>query len=66
VSVAADRFETLARVAAALHVPCQALGHVSGDRITIGIDGRTVVDMALEEAEHAWATSIERRMTRRS
>jgi len=29
-------------------------------------NGRTVVDMALEEAEHAWSTSIERRMTRRS
>jgi phosphoribosylformylglycinamidine synthase len=66
VSVAPDRVDALARAAATLHVPCQAIGHVGGDRVTIGINGRTVVDIALEEAEHAWSTSIERQMTRRS
>jgi phosphoribosylformylglycinamidine synthase len=66
VSVSPDRVDALTRAAATLRVPCQAIGHVGGDRITVGIDGQTVVDMALDEAEHAWSTSIERRMARRS
>ncbi len=64
VSATSDGLERLLAAARELNVPAQAIGTVGGDRITLAVDGETVVDVALAAAEDAWATCIERRMTR--
>jgi phosphoribosylformylglycinamidine synthase II len=66
VSVSADDVSTLASMATQSGVSYRVIGQVGGERITLAVAGRKAVDMALDEAERAWSTSIERRMTRRS
>jgi phosphoribosylformylglycinamidine synthase subunit PurL len=66
VSVAPERLASLAAAAAALNVPARTIGQVGGERITLAVDGHTAVDVALDQAERAWSTSIEHRMARRS
>jgi phosphoribosylformylglycinamidine synthase II len=55
--------EVLAR-AAREGVPASVIGRVGGGRIRLSIDGRTVLDVALADAESAWATAIPRRFDR--
>ncbi|HUE85578.1 MAG TPA: phosphoribosylformylglycinamidine synthase subunit PurL [Vicinamibacterales bacterium] len=50
------RFRELARE---LGVPVQAIGETGGARITLKVDGTTVVDVAAKEAETRWLTAIE-------
>jgi phosphoribosylformylglycinamidine synthase subunit PurL len=66
VSVPPDALDTLLAAAAAHGVAAHVIGDVGGSRIVLAVDGQPQVDMALDEAERAWATSIEQRMTRRS
>ena len=66
VSVAPGQLAALVAAAAAHHVPARAIGQVEGERITLAVDGHTAVDIARDEAELAWSTAIEDRMTRRS
>jgi phosphoribosylformylglycinamidine synthase II len=66
VSVAPAAFDDLAALAARHGVRLRAIGQTGGERITLAVDGRKVVDVPLDDAETAWSTSIERRMARRS
>jgi phosphoribosylformylglycinamidine synthase subunit PurL len=59
----ADVSSVLARAAAA-RVPATVIGRTGGERITLAVDGRAVVDVTVADAETAWATAIERRMSR--
>jgi len=60
VSVAPAREAELLSLAARAQVPAQRIGVVTGDRVRIVIDGRTVIDEPLADVERTWATAIER------
>jgi phosphoribosylformylglycinamidine synthase subunit PurL len=55
--------EVLAR-AARDGVPAKVIGRVGGARICLSIDGQVALDVALANAESAWATAIQRRFER--
>ena len=52
-----DADAVLAR-AASTGVPAQVLGRTGGERLRFGLDGATVVDVALADAEQRWATGL--------
>jgi phosphoribosylformylglycinamidine synthase len=60
VSVDSARADELLALAREHGVPASMIGRVGGDRIRLAIDGRTVVDELLAEAERTWATGIDR------
>jgi phosphoribosylformylglycinamidine synthase II len=66
VSVAVDKREALLERAGSVGVPALVIGETGGDRIRISVDGTTVIDRAVGDAEQAWATEIERRMVRKA
>ena len=59
-SVAAGHEAELMSLAAREHVPARRLGVVTGKRVQIAIDGRTVIDEPLSQVERTWSTAIER------
>ncbi len=60
VSAAPGREADLLALAAREGVPTRRIGLVGGSRIRVSIDGRKVLDEPLIDAEHTWATAIER------
>ena len=42
-------------------VPARVVGRVGGSRIRLSVDGRVAVDLAVADAESAWASAIQRR-----
>ena len=64
VSAAPGRLEQLLAAARELDVPARVIGKTGGDRITIAVAGTSVIDVAVADAESAWATAIEERMAR--
>jgi len=60
VSVAPAREAELLSLAARLQVPARRIGVVTGDRVRVAIDGRTVIDEPLADVERPWAMAIER------
>src|SRR5690606_12856573 len=56
--------DLLAR-AAALGVPARVIGRTGGTRITIAVDGRPGVDVAVAEAETEWGSALERQFRQR-
>jgi phosphoribosylformylglycinamidine synthase len=60
VSVAPAREAELLALAGREQVPARRIGLVAGNRIQIAIEGRTVIDVSLAEAERTWTTAIER------
>jgi phosphoribosylformylglycinamidine synthase len=64
VSVSADRLEMLLSLALAGGVPARRIGTVGGDRISIAIEGRVVVDELLADATQIWSGSIDRQFER--
>jgi phosphoribosylformylglycinamidine synthase len=65
VSVAPGRVDELRALAAGAGVPAVAIGVVGGDRITLSVDGRRVLDEPLRAAEEIWSTAIEEYFERR-
>ena len=51
-------------MAAAEGIPASVVGRVGGSRIRLSVGGRAVVDLAVETAEAAWATAVERHFDR--
>jgi phosphoribosylformylglycinamidine synthase len=64
VVVSAAPGQAAALKAAAEHagVPAAEIGRTGGSRIRIAVDGVLAVDRAVDQAEHAWSSAIERRM----
>ena len=58
VSVAPEQLSTLLQMAADAGVPAIAIGRTGGARVTIAVDGRTVLDESLREAEEIWSSAI--------
>ena len=64
VSVRPEQITRLRELARELAVPATLIGETGGSRIMLKVDGATVLDMAASEAEHRWATAIEKLMDR--
>jgi phosphoribosylformylglycinamidine synthase len=64
VSARPHKLGRLREIGAALGVPIQVLGGTGGQRIRIQVEGKTVIDVAVSEAETRWATAIESVMVR--
>ncbi|MGE3579173.1 MAG: phosphoribosylformylglycinamidine synthase subunit PurL [Vicinamibacterales bacterium] len=64
VSVAPEHVARLEQAARAAGVPCTTVGRTGGDRIRLRVAGRAAVDVALANAERAWATAIGNRFRR--
>jgi phosphoribosylformylglycinamidine synthase len=60
VSVAAADGNALLQMAAQAGVPAKLIGKTGGSRIVVHVDGRDVLDVASDEAERTWSTSIAR------
>jgi phosphoribosylformylglycinamidine synthase subunit PurL len=58
VSVAAAESKALLQMAAQAGVPAKLIGKTGGPRIVVRVDGREVLDVARDEAERIWSTSI--------
>jgi phosphoribosylformylglycinamidine synthase len=65
VSVEPSRTTEVLQQAAAAGVPARVIGETGGNRLRIAVAGRVVVDVAVSDAEHVWATAIEQRFARR-
>jgi len=64
VSTSPARAQDLVRMAAAVNVPAKLIGRTGGDRIRIVVEGRTLIDEPLGEAEQLWSTAIEKYFVR--
>jgi phosphoribosylformylglycinamidine synthase len=62
VSTDGDRLEALLAAAVRAGVSANVIGSTGGDRIQIVVDGLEALDVAVADAEEAWATSIEEKM----
>ena len=62
VSTDGERLEGLLAAATKASVPARVIGRTGGDRIQVSVDGRFDVDVAVADAEQAWATAIEKKM----
>ena len=63
VSAAGDRLDAVLAAAKSAGVTATVIGKTGGDRIRLSVGGTAVVDAAIGDAEQAWATAIERRMS---
>ena len=59
VSLSSDKLERLREMAREAEIPAHVIGTVGGERITLKIDGKIVIDVAAKDAESRWATAIE-------
>jgi phosphoribosylformylglycinamidine synthase subunit PurL len=64
VSTERERLDRLLAAAAKADVPARVIGRTGGDRIQVSVDGRLDIDVAVADAEQAWATAIEKQMGR--
>jgi phosphoribosylformylglycinamidine synthase len=53
------------RCARAAGVPVAVIGETGGNRLRMAVGGRTVLDQAVEDAEQAWSSAIERAFARK-
>jgi phosphoribosylformylglycinamidine synthase subunit PurL len=66
VSVEESRADELLARAAAARVPAANIGRTGGTRLVIRLDGAPAIDVAITDAEHAWASAIETHFARRT
>jgi phosphoribosylformylglycinamidine synthase len=60
VSVAPDQLDAFLARAAAAGVPSRVAGRTGGSRLVVRLDGGVVIDVAVDEAEAAWNSALER------
>jgi len=60
VSVSAAREAELLALAQGEQVPARRIGVATGNRISLAIDGRAVLDEPLADGEYVWSTAIEK------
>jgi phosphoribosylformylglycinamidine synthase len=65
VSVRPERVDELMALASDAGVVAAPIGKVAGDRIRIAVDGRSVLDEPLADADQLWSTAIEKFFERR-
>jgi phosphoribosylformylglycinamidine synthase len=59
VSTSPDAVARVLERAAALNVPARVIGQTGGNRLRIAVDGRTIVDVAVDAAERTWTNGLE-------
>ncbi len=62
VSVEDAKLPAVLAAAKAAGVPAAAIGKTGGERIRVSVGGAPAIDMAVQDAEQAWATAIEQKM----
>jgi phosphoribosylformylglycinamidine synthase len=65
VSVTTSNLADVLQRAAAHSVPARAIGETGGNRLRIAMDGRTIVDIAVDELERTWSSAIEQHFEKR-
>jgi phosphoribosylformylglycinamidine synthase len=65
VSVEADRADDLLARAVTAGVPAAVIGRTGGTRLVIRVGGEAAIDVAIEDAEHAWASALDAHFARR-
>ena len=60
VSVVPDNLTIVLERAVAAKVPARVVGQTGGNCIRMAVAGQLVIDQAVDEAERAWATALER------
>jgi phosphoribosylformylglycinamidine synthase subunit PurL len=65
VSTTPDNVADVLQRAAAARVPARVIGETGGNRLRISVAGALAVDVAIDEAERAWSTAIERVFARK-
>jgi phosphoribosylformylglycinamidine synthase II len=59
VSTSPDALARVLERAASVNVPARVIGQTGGNRLRIAVEGRTILDVAVDAAEHAWTTGLE-------
>ena len=62
VSTSGDRLEAVMSAARSAGVPAAAIGKTGKDRIRVTVGGQPAIDVPVTDAEHVWASTIERKM----
>ena len=65
VSCASRHLNAVMTAAAAAEVTAREIGRVGGDTIRLSVNGQVAIESPVADAEHAWATAIEKRMQRK-
>jgi formate-dependent phosphoribosylglycinamide formyltransferase (GAR transformylase) len=60
VSVSTGSEKKFLALAESVGVPARRIGTTGGTRLEISIHGQRAVDVAVAEAEHVWATALEK------
>ena len=66
VSVPSHHLDTVIAAAKAAEITTSEIGRVGGDRIRLSVNGQLAIDSAVTDAENAWATAIEKKMSRKA
>jgi phosphoribosylformylglycinamidine synthase len=66
VSVASEHLDAVMSAAATAGVTAREIGRVGGDNIRVSVNGAVAIDTLVSVAETAWATAIERKMSRKA
>jgi phosphoribosylformylglycinamidine synthase len=64
VSVRKEQVEELIALAATEGVPAALIGRVGGNRLSVSIDGRRVLDESVSELEQIWSTALDQLLER--
>jgi phosphoribosylformylglycinamidine synthase len=64
VSVSPSKESDVLKRASAAGVPARRIGRVGGARLQISVNGDRAIDMAVSDAEHIWATALEKHFKR--
>ncbi len=64
VTAAADKADEVIARARAAGVPARVIGRTGGSVIAIRVNGEPVISVPVRDAEEAWSTAIERKLTR--
>ena len=64
VSASDEKAAAVIAAARAAGIPATVIGKTGGDRIRMTVDGQAAIDSLVTDAEHAWATAIEQKMTK--
>jgi len=65
VSAAPDCLTNVLERAAAANVAARVIGQTGGNHLRIAVDGRVVVDLAVDQAQRTWSGAIEAHFARR-
>jgi len=65
VSVAPDSVTEILQRAALAGVLARVIGETGGNRLRIAVEGRTIIDVSVDDAERVWSTAIEGVFVRR-